>query len=284
MWYVVSNNSFFYGHSKPTTMTAYPDIPQWVQQRILGFFNRARNIDMILDGTIQDAPSDGQGRTLGPTLAARILRTKHSLPRRRFSDLSQLDAIRGVGPNTLQDLVYSFGRHADETFRSAMYDSNTIYATNWPLEFFRTPIEDRAAFEAIARDPELLRSFVRDRVAAIAQDQALAAATRDAMLQEVEAAYLDFYSNSTPEAGYAIALWFYQFDADNWFSWERIQAQTLRYFEHHMAANIWQMDIYLFRGFVNRGLVRAGITQAALPVVVNWAEQTVTIWASALYD
>lgn len=265
-------------------MTTYPNIPDWVQQRILGFFNRARNIAMILDGTIQDDPSDGPGRTIGPTLAARILRTKNGLPRRRFTELAQLDAIPGIGPNTLQDLVYSFGTNAAEAFRTSMYASNTIFPANWPLEFFRYPIDDAEAFQALATDPEQLRRFVSDKVAGIAQDNGIADADRDAMLGNLATAYLDPYTNSTPEAAYALALWFYQFDADNWFSWEGIQGQTLPYFEHHMHATIWQMDLYLFRGFVNRGLVPPGIAPAALPVVVNWAERVVTIWGSALYD
>lgn len=264
-------------------MTTYPSIPLWVQHRILGFFNYARNVDMILDGTIQDDPTDGSGSTIGPTLAARILRVKSTLPRQRFTELTQLDAIRGIGPNTLQDLVYSFGTPAATAFRQGLYDTGTLYPNNWALEAFRCPV-DASNFQALANDPELLRTFVSDQVAAIAQEKNLAHADRDAMLQDIRTAYIDHYSNSTPETGYALALWFYQFDADNWFSWERIQEHTLSYFEHHMTTDRWSMDLYLFRGFTNRGLVRPGIAPTVLPIVVNWAEEVVTIFGSGLYD
>lgn len=57
---------------------------------------------MVLDGTIQDDPADGAGRTMGPVLAARILREKAKLPRRRFTDFEQLDNIKGVGEGTIR--------------------------------------------------------------------------------------------------------------------------------------------------------------------------------------
>ena len=100
----------------------------------MGFFNWARNVEMVLDGTIQDNPADGPGTTLGRTLAARILRERNLLPNRRFTDFDQIDQIKGVGPGTIQDLVYSFGTSADEAFRKAMYERGTIYEENWPLE------------------------------------------------------------------------------------------------------------------------------------------------------
>ena len=44
------------------------------------------------------------------------------------------------------------------------------------------------------------------------------------------------------------------------------------------------MDLHFFKGFRNRGIISPGISPADLPVVINWAEQTITFWVSALYD
>ncbi len=264
--------------------TSHPDIPLWVQNRIVGFFNSARNVDRILDGTIQDDPSDGQGKTIGKTLAARILRERNQLPRRRFTDFEQIDAIRGVGPGTVKDLVYSFGRSADETFRNSMYESGTIYMENWPLEFFRYTFDDQEAFRTLVQDQEKLRQFITEKVLQVAVEREVSEENRDAMEKDLKEAYIDYYSNSTPIAGYALALYFYDFDADNWFSWERIQEQTIAYFNHNSSTDDWFIDLHQFRGFRNRGIVQPGISPDVLPVVTNWAELAVTFWVSELYD
>ncbi|MGH1338056.1 MAG: hypothetical protein ACRBFS_18185 [Aureispira sp.] len=264
--------------------TSHPNIPLWIQHRIVGFFNHARNVNMILEGPIQDDPSDGPGTTIGAILAARILRERNNLPTRRFTDLAQIDAVQGVGVGTIKDLVYSFGNSADDVFQQAMYTSGTIYPENWPLEYFRYAIEDKTAFEAIANDPENLRTFLVDKLNIEGHNRQVNTNDLQQMTQELREAYLDAYNNSTPAAAYALALWFYQFDADNWFSWEQIQAQTIAYFEHNRNSYPWRMDFYRCKGFVNRGLLAPGISAKDLPVTVNWAEQTISFWVSALYD
>ncbi len=263
---------------------SHPNIPLWIQNRIISFFNYARNVSMVLDGTIKDDPSDGEGSAMGATLAARILREKNALPNRRFTDFEQIDNIRGVGEGTIQDLVYSFGKSADETFKKAMYDSGTIYEANWPLEYFRFTIEEKDAFTTIAQSNENLNQFIIDKVGIVCSEKNVEVEKRDTMIAELSNAYIDNYSNSTPAAAYALALWFYEFDADNWFSWEGIQEQTVQYFDHNSNTYPWFMDLYFFKGFINRGIINPGISPEDLPVIVNWAEQSITFWVSALYD
>jgi hypothetical protein len=266
------------------SLQSHPDIPLWIQNRIVGFFNWARNVDMILDGTIKDDPSDGPGTTMGRTLAARILRERNVLPRRRFADLEEIDKIPGVGPGTMKDLVYSFGVSADEAFQRSMYDSGTIYRENWPLEYFRYPLEDQQLFAEIVQDQKQLRSFVIEKVEELCRERSVGEKEMIDMISDLAAAYIDSYSNSTPIAGYAFALYFYNFDADNWFSWERIQERTVAYFNHNANTYPWFMDLHFFKGFQNRGIISPGIAPHDLPVVVNWAEQSITFWVTALYD
>ncbi|MEM7572766.1 MAG: hypothetical protein AAF433_07690, partial [Bacteroidota bacterium] len=126
--------------------------------------------------------------------------------------------------------------------------------------------------------------FIVDKVALVAREREVTEAARAAMLQELENAYIDDYHNSSPNATYALALWFYEFDADNWFSWEGIQEQTAVYFDHNSTTYPWFMELYFFKGFTNRGIVNPGICPEDLPVVVNHAEQSISFWVSALYD
>ncbi|MFK7797737.1 MAG: hypothetical protein AB8E82_09795 [Aureispira sp.] len=265
------------------SIQSHPNIPLWIQNKIVGFFNYAQSVDMILDGSIQDDPVDGHGNTMGTTLAARILAVKNNLPSRRFEDLEEIDAIQGVGVGTIQDLVYSFGQIADAAFKKALYESGTLQE-NWPIAYFRYTIQDSTLFEQTVNDPNSLRIFVLNKVLAEGQANAVPEVEQEQMLEEVAMAYIDTYSNSTPAAAYALALWFYQFDADNWFSWEQIQAQTIAYFEHNMQTHPWMMDLHLLKGFVNRGILKPGVSAKDLPVVVNWAEQSISFWVSALYD
>lgn len=260
-------------------------MPEWLEKRILAFFNQANNVGQILDGTIQDDPSDGAGKTMGRTLAARILRYKNEIrPFRRFMEWEQFDNVPGVGEGTIKDLIYSFGTTAAEAFRKRMYEDNVIYESNWPLEYFRFEFENKEEFHDLIYDEEAFKGWVCERVAQICTERGVATEKKDLMLADIANAYVDTYHNTIPAPGYALALWFYEFDADNWFSWDRIQEVCGSYFDHHSGAYPWEMELRFFKGFVQRGIIQPGITPEDLPVVVNWPERAITIWVSALYD
>ena len=261
-------------------------IAPWIAKRILDFFNQALVVADITDGPIQDDPSDGAGNTIGPVVARRILKVRNETYRGRFTDISQLDDVKGVGEDTMQDLVYSFGTTAAQDFQNRMYDDYTIFRENWPLEFFRTELtfDDEEGFEKFVRDEAAFRTWVYEKVKEISDEREVSEENRDAMLADIKTGYIDTYNNSIQTPGFALALWFYEFDADNWFGWETIQHQTLAYFDYHMQDRNWEMELRFFRGFVNRGIIQPGIAASDLPVVVNWPEQCITLWFSALYD
>ena len=268
----------------PKTSDKPKSHPQWVLNRIMGFFNQARSVEDLLDGTIKDDPADGSGNTMGPTLAARILRERSALPRRRFTEFSQLDSIQGVGNGTLDDLFYTFNVTAAQAFQKSMYDSNTIYRDNWPLEYFRTTFDDPSTFNDLVNNEALFRTWVADKIAAICAEKGVSESDCEHMITQINTAYIDSYHNTTQAPGYALALWFYKFDADNWFSWLGIQTQCVQYFNHHMGGFPWAMELRFFKGFRQKGIMPAGINPPDLPVVVNWPEQAITIWVSTLYD
>ncbi len=256
--------------------------PTWVTNQILGFFNQVRSVDEIVNGPIKDDPSDGAGRTIGPSLAARILREKNALPRRRFTDFEQFDRIKGIGEGTIRDLVYSFGTPAAQAFQDRMYDG-TIFQENWTLEFDRTSFDSQKEFNELVRDGAAFRAWVVEKVREIGVARGADEEQQAKMTENLRSTYIDSYSNSIPAPGYALALWLYEFDADNWFGWEQIQKQTESYFSYHLGYP-WEMELRFFKGFQQQGIIRAGIAPDDLPVVVNWPEKSITIWFSALYD
>jgi hypothetical protein len=257
-------------------------VAPWIIYRILNFLNDAQSTDDII-GAVFDDPSDGVGNTIGRTIAAKILNKKNSLPYRRFTTIEELADIKGLGQDKFQDLVYTFGVSAADAFRSSMYDDGIIFESNWDLFNYTTHFEDKEKFLAIANQEEEFRLFVARTVEkmCLERNEKNIDDCRDYSKNLLES-YIDTYFNSTPAAEYAFALWFYLFDADNWFSYDMILEQVGEYFGYYTGYP-WEMELKFFKGFDHQKLL-PGITPLDLPVVVNYPEQAITVWTSALYD
>jgi len=254
--------------------------PDWVNNRIVGFFNRVKNADEITNG-VSDDPSCGGGYGIGNLLAVKILKQRNTLPARRFRTIDQLMEIKGLGKDKLKDLVHSLGTSAAEFFKTGLYENGIIYKENWPVEYFSFPIKDKKTFQTIANNDGELRAFVSSSISKISRSKRVKSAAHEAMVEQVESAYIDSYQNGTEEALIAMALWFYRFDADNWFSFDQMLMATRGYFDYH-SVPVWEMNLKFFKGFEHR--ILNGSTPKDLPVVVNHPEKTITIWTAALND
>ncbi len=90
-----------------------------VEKRILDFLNSATSAEEIagtepVEGPVYDDPTKGYGDQIrdydiGITVAARIISVRNSLPAQRFTSLDQVRAIKYVGVDKINDLIYSFG-------------------------------------------------------------------------------------------------------------------------------------------------------------------------------
>lgn len=80
-----------------------------LKQRVLNFFNRVTRSAEIVN-RIKDDPDFGMRRGYGirRSLATRILEIRNNLPGKRFNSIEQINDVRGVGPDTLHDILYSF--------------------------------------------------------------------------------------------------------------------------------------------------------------------------------
>jgi len=253
-----------------------------IASRILRFLNNVIEASEITS-TVRDNPNVGnaQGHGIGETVAQRIIDRRESLePFRRFNSLSQLEGIQGLGPDKFQDLVHAFSTTAAEDFKTRMYDG--IIYENWTLEYHTTRFRTAAEFERIALNDSNLIDFIADEVQRISE----------ARFGNAQAAYLAdlLLKKSYPErletgefAGIAFAFWFYKFDSDNWFSFDRIRAATAQYFGYYPTLSN-RLELVLFKGFPNGGILVQGITADDLPVVLNFAEKAITIWTAELFD
>ncbi len=266
------------------------DIPASVADRILDFFNRVREVSDITDTLIEDDPSDGPGRTIGPTLASRILRTRSEQEFNRFEDLKQLDAISGFGEGTWKDLAYTFGRTAAEAFRDNLYKNNLLFRENWPVWFFEFPIEDKELFEELGFRDETYRAFISTKLEEVARQESVVDSLAESAIRNAKEAPLDRFQDPTLSA-LSFAIWFYRLDPGNWFSFDRMYEQTTTYFDYHTPKYSFQkrnfntlLEFVALRGIPGTIMDPAGIAAPDLVTILNYPEQRITIWMSTLYD
>ncbi|MBA7705068.1 hypothetical protein ES703_113892 [subsurface metagenome] len=112
------------------------------KQRILDFLNCALVAEDIAgsepeSGPIYDDPSIGRpsGYDIGITVAQRILDRRAELPGAKFTDLSQLSNIRGLGKDKFADLIYSFGPAFFTGYQVAYVNNDGKIVTHWLTEY-----------------------------------------------------------------------------------------------------------------------------------------------------
>ena len=79
-------------------------------EHILSFFNNVTDYKEIVEH-IQDDPKFGKSSKkaygIRKSLAQRILNTRGKLPKKKFQSIDQLNSIRGIGKDTLHDIIDS---------------------------------------------------------------------------------------------------------------------------------------------------------------------------------
>ncbi|MEL6673051.1 MAG: hypothetical protein AAFR61_12695 [Bacteroidota bacterium] len=252
----------------------------WQLKQVLAFFNRAKEASDITQRVIDnpEAGGESQGYGIGETVAQRILDQKQSLPTRSFRQASQLNGIEGLGQDKLMDLAYSFRKPAADALLDILFDG--ILYDNWKVEHRSKHIADRQHFLKLERDEALLRREVGSMLEKEAHDKFDASPLARLAPNLLTETYLDSYE-AEDQARFAWALWWYRIDSDNWFTHDRILGAVERYFSLY-----WNPDDYisfhLFKGF--KGQQVWGSSTNDLPVTLNHAEQSISIWRAELFD
>lgn len=261
-------------------------LPSWVRVRVLHFLNEASDARTLLN-QIPETKSEVDGRPqdyfLGHKVAERILEMREILPGKRYSNLKQLRDVRGLGSDKFKTILQSFNLPSAQLFVNGLYEKKVLSKDNWTLQPHTLFFEKRAEFLEITHDSCRLKSRVQNMLAELAQKHERPVAERRLLHHMTESAFSDTYTNSTDEAALALALWFYQFDADNWFTIEKIQEECQTYFGLYRGSHTWRMDLHLLKPF-DHSLLIDGLAPKALPVVCAEAELSVTIWLSGLRD
>ena len=249
----------------------------WIVKQILSFLNKARD---PADIHIEDTTNPGSGYAIGKTVATRILEWREQLPGRRFTQLEQLRHISGLGQDKLHDLVGNFSLPAAEAFQRDM--TQRVLPANFSLHYDSIHIREPRNFHLIAQTPSRLLHLIAKRLEAITYETYGETRASRLLAPLLGHCYVDTYESGHTGA-YAFALWFYRFDQDNWFGFEQVRQATAAYLERY-EAQADRLELRLFKGFPNAGLLIDPITVPDLPVVVNYAEQVITIWRGQLRD
>ncbi|MEM7367543.1 MAG: hypothetical protein AAF587_03010 [Bacteroidota bacterium] len=256
------------------------DIQPWVLKRILSFFNRAKTPSDITEAVL-DNPNVGEeklGYGIGETVSQRILEQKKKLRPPFFREVSQLNGIEGLGQDKFMDLVYSFRLTAAEQFVKNLF--NGLIMDNWKVEHHSRVIEDLEEFRSKTRNPELLTAEVASMLNELAAKKFGTSPLAELAGQLLNGTYVDLYDGE--DIGrYAWAIWWYRFDADNWFSFDRIMQVIQSYLGEYWNADDG-IQLALFKGFEGGRIWGSNATD--LPVTIAPAEQSITIWRVQLND
>ncbi len=257
----------------------YPPVPKWAMERIFNFLNQARSTADFKRISRPHPEGEGRDYWIGETVAQRVIDRRLELEGQRYTSLEQLDDVPGVGPDKIEDLLAWGATPAAQAFRDSMFDD--LLLDNFKLAYLTIPFKTPDDFEKIANnatafvnvisgnvDQWSLQRFNDRRAARLAGEL-----VKNTYLEVVEPDYV---------ASYALATWFYRFDADNWFSFERVHKKCAEYFDVSYFSD--RRELRFFRGFPNNQTLVEGISPSDLPVVVNFEESVITMWQAELFD
>ncbi|MEL6628445.1 MAG: hypothetical protein AAFS00_05425 [Bacteroidota bacterium] len=256
---------------------SFSNVSEAASARLLDFLNRAYAVKDILNlRLVKDNEPGTKDYGIGRTVASRILSRKRTLPRRRFMELSHLNGIQGFGQDKFDDLVATFSISSAERFKRNLFEQEILFE-NWEVRYHSVVFDTDAAFREATKDNLSICQVVHDHIEAIADDNP------DNIIKvkdQIANAYFQTYQEGFL-GSYEFALWFFKFDQDNWFSYERIREPLEAYLSE---VDSHGYDAIQFYKGVENYLLLNGITVTDLPVVIMESERSITFWTAALFD
>lgn len=255
------------------------DLPAFAEKRFLYFFNHVPGAKEIASVQWKTSDKDADEYGLGETVAQRIIDARNSLERKKFTDLSAFEEIPGLGHEKLKDIVSTFSIPAADLFLRDMRKG--VIQSNFELTYYSIPFDQPASFEAVVSNPRLFKYTV----AKYAKELASEGVSQEKLVaaeESLRSSYVETYKNGFV-GSYAFALWFFRFDADNWFTFEQVRTCTESYLDITLLSSDRQ-ELHLFKGFQAGEILVGGICPEDLPVVVNHDEHLITLWGGQLFD
>lgn len=255
----------------------FSKVSEQTADAILKFLNQAFRPQDILNKALIKEEGETKDYGIGPVVAGRIIKRRKELPRWRFTELSQLNGIKGFGQDKFEDLVDTFSISSAEHLRYVI-ESKPILYENFPFTYHAINFSDDQEFQEQTADEASLRKLVASHIEHLASRKNVAEKDLAKARAQIASAYIEKFFTAF-QGAYAWAVWFYGFDADNWFGFDQMRIPL----ESYLYENGDDPALYLFKGFENKLILR-GISVLDLPVVVHPVEKTVYLWAAELFD
>ena len=254
--------------------------PTWAANRLLNFLNQARTAKAIYQHPdLKDDPNSGStnGRTIGQKTAQKIIDHRKSNYYRPFRSLDDVLAVKGVGQETLNDLLFSFSDSADDAFIKALFSQ--VLGENWVMKQKTIDFDSKSDFEQVANNGENFRRTIAQHHAATFTRYSNIA-RRELEMRVHRALQVNYFDGHL--GAFQFAFWWYLFDYDNWFSYDKIKEVCEQYLNHHgHGSNKMQFRVLHLDGYESIPEFQKGLV---LPVVVNYPEQRITLWNVVLND
>lgn len=246
-----------------------------LDQRILYLLNRAATPEEL---TFPRQYRDGRRiEGLTPETARALLEKRDAQSRRSFANIEDVELLNVEQIQRLRD---ELDVTAAEFFREFMTEE--VLPGNWQIDSFSANFEEEKDFLNTVDYRCNFVDFVAKQVEQFGTERFGNSTAAELAGQLLKRTYVEHFPD--PHFGsYAFAFWFYQFDADNWFTFENVREATELYLNYY--AN-WddRLEFFLFKGFDDAGILANAVSHGDLPVVVNYGEQAITIWSSRLLD
>ncbi len=251
-------------------------------QAVLNFLNEAQAVDDLTNIEKHRPDLSEEERSsysIGAQSAQNILDTRANLPAGRFNKLDEVLAVKGIGEDKVLDIVAFIWQPAEEIFRKQLFEN--VLGENWAVNYWRYSLEPEE-YKRLTEEEGLLKTFIGKKVLEIANerhDNYVIGALAQALLEKSP---LDRVEGLTAQIQFA--SWWFRFDEDNWFSFERISEMIDPFINYFGLQKYSYIDLVFFRGFMNGGTVADGISPDDLVVSLNPAEYAITIWGISLFD
>ena len=251
-------------------------------QTVLDFLNRAQSANDITEiGQYRPDldPAELASYSIGLQGAENLLEARAGLPARQFNNLDEVLAVKAIGEDKILDIVDFLWFPTEELFRQELF--REVLGENWVVDYWRYTF-DPEEFNRLEQTPSLLQDFVARSINDIARqrsDNFVIGSLAGALLHKT---FTDRVESLTALTQFA--SWWFRFDEDNWFSFDRISEIIDPFLNYYNRQPATYIDPVFYRGFQNSGTVADGISPDDLVVTLNPAEQAITIWGISLFD
>lgn len=266
----------------PVERPAFSEILPVQSKTVLDFLNQAKTAEDLTE--IERYRPDLSKEVLasysiGPQGAQNLLDARDALPAKQFNSLEEVLAVKAIGEDKVLDIIEFIWLPTEEIFRQELF--RQVLGGNWVVDYWRYPMSQEA-YERLEENSSLLQDFVASKIQDIARQR-----TDNFVIGSLAKALLRTTFPDRVESLTALtqfASWWFRFDEDNWFSFERISEVIDPFLNYYNRGRATYIDPVFYRGFQNGGTVADGITPDDLVVTLNPAEMAVTIWGISLFD